>query len=249
MQSNAPNVTTINSNQSILWFLTLTYTVIMILANWFDPRLIHIFNINTDAGTLVFPFTFLLSDLITEVYGYKFARRAVWCGFLFNAVFIIYAQIVTHLPSPSFETNNQAFDTVLAINSRIIVASAISYLFSEPLNSLIMAKLKIKLKGRYLSLRFVLSTFFAAGVDSFIFAIIAFYGSMSNLDLLFFILSMWFVKIFIEVIGLPISVTLAKKLKAIEQLDIYDRQTNFNLFNLDTTYSAADNDFLKKKAQ
>ena len=89
--------TTKQSN--ILWFLTLTYTMIIVLANWFDARLIHLIGLDTDAGTLVFPLTFLLSDLVTEVYGYKFARRAIWCGFLFNAVFLIYSQIVIHLPS------------------------------------------------------------------------------------------------------------------------------------------------------
>ncbi len=177
------------------------------------------------------------------MYGYKHARRAIWCGFLFNALFIIYGQVIIHMPSPNYPTNNTVFDTLLATNVRIILASAISYLSSEPLNSFVMAKLKIKTKGRYLGIRFVLSTIVASGTDSTIFSIIAFYGVMSDSNLIMLALTMWFIKVFIELIGLPISIRLTKKLKKMEQLDIYDKQTNFNILSLDTNYTARDNEF------
>lgn len=247
MRETFLNSDIINLNPNCLWFLTLSYTIVIVLANWFDPRLIHIFGFDTDAGTLIFPLTFLLSNLITEVYGYKHARLAVWCGFLFNAVFILYGQMIIHLPSPDYQTNNIAFDSLLTMNARIIVASAISYLCSEPLNSFIMAKLKIKMNGRYLGLRFILSTLFAAGVDSFIFGYIAFFGIIQSVHLLSLIFTMWFIKVLIEVIGLPISIKLVRKLKQFENIDIYDRKTNFNLFRLDTIYSQADNEFTKHK--
>lgn len=226
-----------------LWFLTLSFTAVILLANWFDPRLVKVFGLTTDAGTLIFPLTFLLSDLITEVYGYKHARRAIWCGFLFNIVFILYGQLIIHLPNPDFPTQNAMFDAMLALNFRIIVASIISYLISEPLNSLVMAKLKIKTHGRYLGFRFLSSTLIASGVDSFIFSAIAFYGVMSNNNLLQLIFTMWLIKVAIELIGLPISVSLAKKLKQTEHLDIYDTRTDFNLFSLDAKYSEKDNHY------
>ncbi len=75
--------TSVQATPKYLGFLTLAYTVLLLLANWFDPRLIQLFGFTTDAGTLIFPLTFLLSDLITEVYGYKYTRRAIWCGFCF----------------------------------------------------------------------------------------------------------------------------------------------------------------------
>lgn len=224
-----------------LWFLTLSYTMVMVIANWFDPRLIKIAGLITDAGTLVFPLTFLLSDMITEVYGYKHARRAIWCGFLFNAIFILYAQIVIHLPSPDFPNKNQLFDSLLTTNTRIIFASASSYFIAEPLNSYVMAKLKIRTHGRYLGFRFVCSTLLAAGLDSFVFSVLAFYGMMNNHNLLLFIITMWLIKVVIEMIGLPISIRLVNKLKTIEQLDIYDTNTNFNIFRLDATYQKKNN--------
>lgn len=230
-----------------LWFLVLSYCMVMVLANWFDPRLVRIFSLNTDAGTLIFPLTFLLSDLITEVYGYQHARRAIWCGFLFNFVFIIYAQIVIHLPSPDYAvTSNTQFDALLTMNFRIIVASAISYLCAEPLNSLIMAKLKIWCHGNKLAARFIASTFTASGVDSFLFGIGAFFGLMSNINLLFLILTMWGFKIAIEISGLPLSIYLTRKIKGLEQIDIYDTQTDFNLFSLTVDYSSHNNQYIKQ---
>lgn len=225
-----------------LWFLILSYCMVMVLANWFDARLIHIFGLDTDAGTLIFPLTFLLSDLITEVYGYQNARRAIWCGFLFNFIFIVYGQIVIHLPSPDYAVaNNNKFADILGMNARIILASMISYLCSEPLNSFIMAKLKMKFSGHLLALRFVASTLIASGADSFIFGTLAFGGLMSQKELLLLIVTMWGFKVVIEIFGLPISLYLTSWLKKSENLDIYDYKTNFNLFSLTVNYTEKEN--------
>lgn len=233
----------ITKQSRFLWFLTLFYVVVILLANWFDVRLIRIWHLVTDAGTIIFPLTFLLSDLITEVYGYKNARRAIWCGFLFNALFIVYGQIITHLPSPYYASLNKSFDTLLTMNVRIIIASTISYFCAEPLNSFIMSKLKILMQGRKILVRFVASTVVASGVDSFIFGSLAFYNVMSNYHLLTLILTMWLIKVIIELLGLPISIKLADKLKKLEMLDIYDWYTNYTLFSLNTQYTADNNSF------
>lgn len=246
MQRELPMPNGPKARPNYLWFLILTYSMVIVLANWFDPRLVSFFGLDTDAGTLIFPLTFLLADLITEVYGYKFARQAIWCGFLFNALFVVYGQIVVHMPSPAYQTNNEMFDTLLTMNVRIIIASAVSYLISEPMNSLVMAKLKIKMRGRYLGMRFVCSTVFASCIDSFIFGTIAFHGVMSNANLLNLILTMWLIKVVIECLGLPISVRLANRLKKAECMDIYDKKTKFNLFSLDTNYPEKANEFSHK---
>lgn len=231
------------SPQKYLNFLTLTYTVLILLSNWFDPRIIHIFGLDTDAGTLIFPITFLLSDLITEVYGYKYARQAIWIGFLFNVIFITYGQIVIRMPSPNYHTNNIDFDKLFYMDIRVVLGSCLTYFISEPINSFIMSKTKIKMKGRYLAFRFVLSTLIASGVDSVFFTFIAFYKIISDDNLISLLLTMWMFKVIIEIMGLPISIYLVLKLKKSEQMDIYDRRTNFNLFNFDTNYLKIDNEF------
>lgn len=224
-----------------LWFLISSYTMALVFANFFDPRIINIFGIITDAGTIVFPLTFLLSNLITEVYGYKHARYAIWLGFLFNSIFILYGQIVIHLPNPPYPTHNDLFTTIFALDIRIMIASSISYLCSEPFNSYVLAKLKIKTNGKLMPLRFVLSTFIASGIDSFIFGLLAFYGNIGNSDLLHLMLTMWLLKVAIEILGLPLSLRFAKKLKLKEKMDIYDFDTKFNLFNLEHKYTFKDN--------
>lgn len=231
-----------------LWFLQVAYVAVILLANWFDIRLVKIGFLETDAGTLIFPLTFILSDLITEVYGYKYARRAIWAGFIFNFMFIIYSQVVIHLPSPAYAfTNNQSFDALLGFNTRIIIASTISYLCSEPLNSYIMATLKIKTAGRMTYLRFVLSTVVASLFDSFIFGTLAFYDTMSTTDLIKFNFTMWLVKVIIEIIGLPFSLKATRKLKEYEKLDMYDIGTKFNIFSLDAEYANKNNRYLNNE--
>ena len=238
------NTTKILQSPRWLWFIQLSYTAVILLGNWYDIRMLKIGNIETDAGTLIFPLTFVLSDLITEVYGYKFARMAILTGLLFNFVFVAFGQLVIHLPSPSYaiETNNK-FDSLFGFNTRIIVASTISYLFSETLNSLILAKLKIKTKNNLIWLRFLLSTIIASFFDSFIFGVLAFYNQMPLANLFNFNLQMWGIKVFIEVVGLPLSLYLAAKLKQVEQLDMYDNGTKFSLFSLDTSYSKTNNHY------
>ncbi|MCF6775142.1 queuosine precursor transporter [Thiotrichales bacterium 19X7-9] len=227
-----------------LGFLILSYVVVLLLANWFDMRLISLgFDLSTDAGTLIFPLTFLLSDLITEVYGYKRTRRAIWLGFLFNLIFILYGQLVVHLPSPNQAPLNASFDQLFEFNILIICASFISYLIAEPFNALFLAKLKIWLNGRFIAFRFVISTMLAAVIDTSIFSIIAFSSIMDLKHLVLFIITMWVIKVVIEIIGLPLSVYLAYRLKKYEKLDIYDTRTKFNLFNLNAHYQQEDNHF------
>lgn len=222
-----------------LWFLILSYTMVLTLANWFDARIVDLFGIITDAGTIIFPLSFVLSDMITEVYGYKHARRAIWCGFLFNMIFLGYGQLVIHLPNPPFHTYNALFTKLLGLNTRIIIASIISYFIAEPLNAYIVAKLKIKMQGRKMWLRFVSSTVIASFFDSTIFTVIAFIGLFSTHAMFILAANMWLIKVIVEIIGLPFSTWLARKLKKAEGIDQYDTDTKFKLFSLDTSYTTA----------
>lgn len=232
-------------NPKMLWFFMLLYSVCMIYANWFDPRFIQIPIINcvTVAGNLIFPITFLVSNIITEVYGFKHARRAIWCGFLFNIMGVLFGLLVTQFPSPSF-SDSSAFDDIVNKSMRIVIASGAAYLASEPINSRIMSRMKIKLPD-YLALRFIISTTIAAMFDSIIFITVAFAGIMPFEKMFGIILTMWGIKVFIEVLGTPISVKVTKFLKNYEEMDIYDRNTKYNIFSLDTYYNKNANEFKK----
>lgn len=217
--------------------------MVYIVSNWYDIRLIKLFGLSTGGGILIFPFTFLLSDLITEVYGYKYARRAIWCGFLFNGIFSLYGIIISYFTYPPYDIKTEFFDHLMIFDSRIILASAITYLLFESVNSFILAKLKILMQGKYMGIRFLISTILASGLDTFIFCLIGFYGAIKNEHLFNFIFFSFIIKISVEILGLPFSIRFTKKLKQIENLDIYDKNTNFSIFSLDTSYAEKDNKF------
>lgn len=235
------NIQAIQYQPKHLWFLMLSYAMVISISNWYDARLVLLFNNAVSPGALSFPLSFLLSDVITEVYGYKNARRAIWAALLFNMLFLIFGQMVIHLPTPSFAIeSNAAFDKLLTANFWIICGSFVSYIGAEPLNSYLIAKLKISLNGKYVGIRFISSTIIAAFVDSVIFISIAFhYLSIENIMKM--MLSVWLLKSFIEIMGLPLSVRLARWLKDNEKLDIYDYKTNFNPFSIDTGYQVSNN--------
>ncbi len=246
MQSSNDKVILHTSAPNFLWFLTLSYAMFISISNWFDARLIQLFHLALSPGILVFPLTYLISDLITEVYGYKHARRAIWAAFLFNVIFLVYGQVLIHLPSPSFAVDNSAFDKILTANVWIIAGSFAAYFCSEPLNSYIVAKLKIKCQGKWMGLRFLTSTVFAAAIDSIIFISIAFGTTYSIGHLLELMLNIWLVKVVIELLGLPFSIRCAKILKQKEGLDIYDIKTNFSLWHLEANYEKQNNFYREK---
>src|SRR3989338_1991520 len=113
---NSTGTYVIQNHPKYLWFLILSYSMIIAISNWFDARLVEIFGMVVSPGALIFPITFLLSDMITQVYGYKHARRAIWSAFLFNVIFIAYGQILIHLPSPDFSIDNAVFNKLIAVN-------------------------------------------------------------------------------------------------------------------------------------
>jgi uncharacterized integral membrane protein (TIGR00697 family) len=223
---------------SKLCLLQTAYTAVILLANWFDIRTISIAGLDTDAGTIIFPFSFLLSAVITEVYGYKNARKSIWVGFFFNCLFIFYGQFIQMFPSPSYAVDvNKNFDSLMSFNVRIIIASTISYFCAEPLGSFLIAKLKIKTKGKFVALRFLFCVAMASGVDSTIFTLIGFYKLMHGTDMLIFIRNMWIIKVVVEILFVSIAARIASRLKISEQINVYDTNTNFNIFTLDSTYN------------
>jgi hypothetical protein len=215
--------------------------MVLAISNWFDARLVLLFNMPVSPGTLSFPITYLLSDTITEVYGYKNARQAIWAAFFFNVLFLLYGQLIIHLPSPSFATDNAAFNKLMAMNKQIILASFASYLIAEPINAFIIAKLKIWTRGHFMGIRFVGSTLVATMIDTVLFIFLAYYSHYSGKELVSLMLNGWLVKVSVEILGLPFSIGISKWLKAKEKLDIYDYQTKFTPFSLDTEYKVENN--------
>ncbi|WP_095151785.1 queuosine precursor transporter [Pseudomonas sp. Irchel s3b5] len=177
--------------------LNLLLLALYIFANIGATKLVYlsVFDLVVTPGVFLFPLTFLIVDLLNEFYGLRLARKAILFAFASNALIIVLLSAVSHLPGlPGWELD-APYSAVVAQVSSVLVASSVSFLFSEYVNSYLLSKIKELTNSRYLFLRVFLSTFFAVIIDSFIFCFIAFYGVMTNSE----ILSIVFVQIAIKV--------------------------------------------------
>ncbi|MGA3822262.1 queuosine precursor transporter [Pseudomonas chlororaphis] len=159
------------------------------------PIYLESFGIIITPGTFLYPLTFLIVDLLNENFGLRLARKAIFFAFASNAMIIILLYGSTFLPGlPGWKLDTPYNDVIIHVSS-VLVASSVSFLVSENINSYLLCKIKELTNSRFLFLRIFLSTLFAVIIDSFVFCYIAFYGSMQNND----ILNMIYVQIAIKV--------------------------------------------------
>jgi queuosine precursor transporter len=184
------------------------------------------------AGILFFPISYLIDDVLTEVYGYARARRAIWAGFAALAFMAVMEWTVVHLPVASGWTGQEAYERVFGSGWRIIVASMSAFFVGDFIESVVMAKLKIWSKGRHLWMRFWGSTIVGEGIDSLIFYPLAFYG-MADWPvsaLAEVMLSQFILKVSWEVLLTPVTYAVVGWLKRKEGVDVFDIGTNFTPF-------------------
>jgi uncharacterized integral membrane protein (TIGR00697 family) len=136
------------------------------------------------------------------------------------------------LPAASFWTYQEAYNAILGRVPRIVAASIIAYFAGEFCNSFVLAKVKVKMKGRVMSVRFVLSTIVGEFVDTAVFVVIAFTGAFPLAELVTVTASAWAVKVTWEVIALPVTLLIVRYLKRAESEDYFDVDTDFNPFSL-----------------
>jgi hypothetical protein len=185
------------------------------------------------AGILFFPISYLIDDVLTEVYGYARARRAIWAGFAALAFMAVMEWTVVHLPVAPGWTGQEAYNRVFGSGWRIILASMSAFFVGELVESATMAKMKIWTDGKRLWMRFWGSTVVGEGVDSLIFYPLAFWG-MSDWPLSALgevMLSQFILKVSWEVLLTPVTYAVVGWLKRKEGIDVYDVGTNFTPFS------------------
>lgn len=190
-----------------------------------------------DAGTLIFPISYIFGDILTEVYGYKRSRRVIWMGFFATALMGLFVWFAGSLPGEAMweaQTGQGAYNAVLGGISGLVVASLAAYFFGEFTNSYVLARMKIATKGRWLWTRTIGSTIVGQGVDTIVFFVIATALGVFPPDLLLsLIVTNYILKVGIEVLFTPVTVQIVKWLKHVEQEDYYDTETQFNPFRFD----------------
>jgi uncharacterized integral membrane protein (TIGR00697 family) len=144
----------------------------------------QMFDLVLPPAVFLYPLTFLIVDLLNETYGLRLARRALIFAFASNAFIVLMLNAVTYLPELPDWKLNASYSEIVAQVSSVLLASSVSFLFSEYINSYLLCKIKELTNSRFLFLRVFFSTFFAVIIDSFLFCYIAFYGVMQNNDIL-----------------------------------------------------------------
>ena len=208
--------------------LGMLFTVCLIVSNIVEQKLIQIGPIEATAGLLIFPISYIINDLIAEVWGYRKVRLIIWNGFLMNFLAIGIFRLSIIVPGSQNFTHQTAFALVLGNTERIVLASFVAFLLGSFLNAYVMSKMKILQRGRNFSFRAVLSTVVGEGADSVIFFILAFSGVIPNRDLIILILTQTAMKTGYEIIALPITNVLVKWVKRKEQVDVYDNDISYN---------------------
>jgi len=193
-----------------------------------------------DAGTLLFPISYIFGDVLTEVYGYRRSRRVIWVGFGAAALMSATLWLVGRMPGEATwqqSVGQTAYDAVLGGVSRggLIIASLAAYFAGEFSNSYTLARLKVATRGRWLWLRTIGSTLVGEGIDSVLFVIVACLAGVFPWEIaLTLIVANYIFKVGIEVAFTPLTYQIVGLLKRLENEDYYDIHTDFNPFHLET---------------
>lgn len=212
------------------WFVVLValFITCLITANIIAVKLISIFGLVVPVAIIIFPISYILGDVLTEVYGYRQARRVIWLGFFCNLILVVAIWLGQLLPAASFWDGQTAYERILGYTPRILAASFLAYLLGEFSNSFVLAKMKIATNGRWLWTRTIGSTLVGQALDSLVFITLAFVGTIPLAALVSAILTQWLGKSVYEAAVTPLTYKVVNFLKRYEGLDVYDYDTQFN---------------------
>ena len=182
------------------------------------------------AGILFFPVSYVIGDVLTEVYGYARARRCIWAGFGALSFMAFMAWVVVALPPAATWDGQAAYEQVFGQVPRIVFASIVAFWAGEFANSYVLARMKIWTAGRFLWTRTIGSTVVGQGIDSLIFYPLAFYGVWDNGTLLIVLLTQFALKVGWEALLTPVTYAVVGWLKRREGVDVYDKDTDFTPF-------------------
>ncbi|MBW8753564.1 MAG: queuosine precursor transporter [Sphingomonadales bacterium] len=233
-------------------YMMAAFVSILLLSNLIGAaKLTSVRGVTFGAGILFFPISYVLGDVLTEVYGYANARRCVWTGFFALLFMALMSFVVVAMPplagwqcaasaAPMFgevlkthtagEICQWTYESVFGSTWRIVLASITAFWAGEFVNSFVLARMKVLTKGRFLWTRTVSSTVFGQAVDSAIFYPLAFFGVWATGDVVAVLFTNWAMKVAWEVLLTPVTYAVVGWLKRREGVDVFDTDTNFSPF-------------------
>ena len=204
----------------------------LLTANTIAPKLTVAWGVVVSVAIVVFPISYIVGDVLTEVWGYAVARRVIWLGFACNALMALAIWIGGLIPPAPFWKGQAAWDEIFSQTPRIVAASLAAYLVGEFANSFVLARLKVATQGRWLWMRTIGSTLVGQAFDTVVFITVAFAGTMPTGVLLSLVFGQWLLKVLYEAAATPLTYVVVGWLKATERIDAYDERTDFNPMRL-----------------
>ena len=217
--------------------LAIVFNVCLITSNLFVPRLWQVGTLpfQLPGAVILFPISYIINDCLTEVYGFKKAQTVIWTGFAMCLFVTLVSLLVTNLPAPLFEDSREiaaSFDRIFGFVPRSMAGSLLAFVFGSTMNAWVMSKMKVATGGRGFGWRAILSSLAGELTDSLIFMPIAFAGILPAKVILTMMLTQVTAKVLYEIIILPVTTIVVRKLKQREGIDTYDRNISYNPFNL-----------------
>jgi|SRR5579863_7573749 len=219
-----------NSEFRYINLLTALNVTFLLTSDFTGARIIGVYGVGVSVTVLYFPITYLIGDLVTEVYGYSHSRRVIWISMLCSLAGSAIAGGQLAVPAASFFDADAAYRRVFSPSLTISAAGILAFFAGDICNSFVLAKLKIWDRGKRLWIRFVASTIVGEGVNTVLFYCIALHNVLPQQLLLRGVLVGWAIKVIVEVVMLPASYRAVRFLKRAEAVDHYDYDTNFNPF-------------------
>lgn len=212
------------------WFSAIValYVTTLITANTVAVSVLDLGPFSADAGTLTFPIAYIVGDILTEVYGFKIARRVIWLGFICNLFAVGVYQLAMQFPTHNDAAFDSGFEMIFSSTPRILLASMAAYLVGSFTNSIILSRLKVLTNGKHLWVRTIGSTIAGQGLDTVIFVLIAFAGVFPREIVWEMIYTNWIIKIGLEILATPVTYRVIALFKRKEGVDVYDIDTSFS---------------------
>jgi uncharacterized integral membrane protein (TIGR00697 family) len=218
-----------------LGLITAVYVTFLIISSTTAGKLISVFGYVVSVTVIYFPLTYILDDILTEVYGYARARSVVWVVFFCSVITGILYQLVVLLPPASGFMANEAYITVLSTVPRILIGGWIASWTGSILNDVVLAKMKLWTKGKHLWSRTISSTVVGEFANTALFYTIGLYGILPTNILITSIIAGWLIKVGVEVVLTPVTYLVVGWLKKKEDEDYFDQNTDFNPLIIETT--------------
>ena len=212
--------------------MALAMIVCFVSSNLFATKVFSLgWGINLPGAVIIFPISYILNDCISEVWGFRRARLIIWLSFIANLFVVVMGQLIVWLPAASFWDGGEHFDYMFNMAPRVFVASMLAFLAGSTMNALVMSKMKISSSGRMFGLRAIVSSLAGELLDSLIFMPIAFWGTPVKILAAMMVAQVSF-KVLYEIIILPVTTLVVRRVKASEGVDTYDVGVNYNPFKI-----------------